>query len=155
MDKQHAHQLLDQLAPGQLEAVVHLLEVMIDPDIVSPQGAYDDEPVTEEEERAVAESKEWFKHNQGIPMEEVVAELGLTMEQIRGHQGPVSDRMESSPRKPKATFVLSTTRPPCRSSPPYTGWPKAARAGSKRPAASGKSSARRRFPRALHEEGRQ
>ena len=29
--KQHAHQLLDQLDPGQLAAVVHLLEVMTGP----------------------------------------------------------------------------------------------------------------------------
>jgi hypothetical protein len=26
-----------------------------------------DEPVTEEEEKAVAESREWLKHNTGIP----------------------------------------------------------------------------------------
>lgn len=89
MDKQHAHQLLDQLDPGQLDAVVRLLEVMTDPEIVSIRNApIDDEPVTEEEERAVAASKEWFKNNRGVPFEEVAAELGLTMEQVRGHQGP-------------------------------------------------------------------
>ena len=32
MDKQHAHRLLDQLGPGQLAAVVHLLETMVSPD---------------------------------------------------------------------------------------------------------------------------
>ena len=85
MDKQHAHQLLDQLAPGQFEAVVRLLEVMTDPATVSIANApIDDEPVSEEEERAVAASKEWFKHNPGIPFEEVVADLGFTMEQVRG-----------------------------------------------------------------------
>ncbi len=89
MDKQHAHQLLDQLDPSQLEAVVRLLEVMTDPEIASIRNApIDDEPATEEEERAVAASKEWFKNNRGIPMEEVAAELGLTMEQVRRHQGP-------------------------------------------------------------------
>ena len=61
MDKQHAHQLLDRLDPGQLEAVVRLLEVMIDPQAVSIRNApIDDEPVTEAEERAIAASKEWF-----------------------------------------------------------------------------------------------
>jgi hypothetical protein len=90
MDKQHAHRLLDQLDPSQLDAVVRLLEVMTDPEAVSIRNApLDDEPVIEEEERAVAASKEWFKNNQGIPIEEVAAELGLTMEQVRGHQGPV------------------------------------------------------------------
>ena len=89
MDKQHAHQLLDQLDPSQFDAVVRLLEVMTDPESASIRNApIDDEPVTEEEERAVAASKEWFKHNRGIPFEEVAAELGFTMEQIRGHQGP-------------------------------------------------------------------
>ena len=85
MDKQHAHQLLDQLDPGQFDAVARLLEVMTDPAAVSIRNApIDDEPVTEEEERAVAASKEWFRSHPGIPFEEVVAELGFTMEQVRG-----------------------------------------------------------------------
>ena len=85
MDRQQAHQLLDQLDPGQFEAVVRLLEVMTDPANASIADApIDDEPVSEEEERAVAASKEWFKHNAGIPFEDVVAELGFTMEQVRG-----------------------------------------------------------------------
>lgn len=87
MDKQHAHQLLDQLGPDQLDAVVRLLEIMTDPETASIRNApIDDEPATEEEERAVAASKEWFKNNPGIPFEDVVAELGLTMEQVRGHK---------------------------------------------------------------------
>ena len=44
----------------------------------------EDEEISEEEERAVARSKEWFRHNQGIPFEQLVEELGLTMDQIRG-----------------------------------------------------------------------
>ena len=88
MDKQHAHQLLDQLDSSQLEAVVRLLEVMTDRETASISNApMDDEPVTEEEERAVAASKEWLKNNQGIPFQEVVAELGFTMEQVRGDKG--------------------------------------------------------------------
>ena len=31
VDKQHAHQMLDQLGPGQFEAVVRLLEVLTEP----------------------------------------------------------------------------------------------------------------------------
>ena len=85
MDKQHAHQLLDQLGPSQLDAVVRLLELMIDPDTASIRNApIDDEPVTDEEERAVAVSKAWFQENAGIPFEEIVAEMGLSMEQICG-----------------------------------------------------------------------
>jgi hypothetical protein len=89
VDKQHAHQLLDRLDPGQFDAVVRLLEVMTDPAAVSIRNApIDDEPVTAEEERAVAASKEWFQTHPGIPFEEVVADLGFTMEQIRGNKGP-------------------------------------------------------------------
>jgi hypothetical protein len=85
VERQHAHQMLDQLDPGQFDAVVRLLEVMTDPAITLRDAPIDDEPVSEEEERAVASSKEWFRDNQGIPFEEVVADLGFTMDQIRSH----------------------------------------------------------------------
>jgi hypothetical protein len=32
VDAQHAHRLVDQLSPGQLAAVVHLLETMVSPE---------------------------------------------------------------------------------------------------------------------------
>jgi hypothetical protein len=48
----------------------------------------DDEPVTEEEERAVSEAREWLKRNPGIPFEKVVAELGFTMEEVQDHRDP-------------------------------------------------------------------
>ncbi len=44
----------------------------------------EDEEISEDEEQAVSRSKEWFKHNDGVPLEQVAARLGLTMEQIRG-----------------------------------------------------------------------
>jgi len=43
--KEHAHELIDQLAPSQLSAVVGLLEVMIDPLSTSIANA----PVEDEE----------------------------------------------------------------------------------------------------------
>ena len=43
----------------------------------------EDEEIGEDEEQTVARSKEWFKRNEGIPFENVVAELGFTMEKIR------------------------------------------------------------------------
>ncbi len=39
----------------------------------------DDEPFTEEERLAVAEAEEWLRHNEPIPHEQVLAELGLSM----------------------------------------------------------------------------
>lgn len=76
-DKQHAHELLDRLAPGQVAAVVHLLEVMVHDD--------NEEELTEEDRRALRASDEYFRNGgQGIPFEQVVADLGLTMEQVVG-----------------------------------------------------------------------
>lgn len=49
---------------------------------------FEDEEIGEEEERAVARSREWFNHNPGTPIEDVAAELGFTMEQVRNHQYP-------------------------------------------------------------------
>ena len=74
-----AHELLAHLGPGKLAAVVHLLEVMIDDD--DDDG---EEELTEEDRRALRSSDEYFrKGGQGIPFEQVVADLGFTMEQIR------------------------------------------------------------------------
>ena len=75
-DKQHAIELLDRLEPGQLAAVVQLLETIVPRD-------EEDEAISVEEEATVARSKEWFRHHEGIPFEQIVAELGLTMDQIR------------------------------------------------------------------------
>ena len=80
-DRQHAHRLLDQLGPGQLDAIVKLLEVMVRDD--------DDEELTAEDRRALVASRDYFRQNPegGIPFEQVVAECGLTMDQVRHHQG--------------------------------------------------------------------
>ena len=70
-DKQHAYDLLDRLGPGQLAAVVHLLETMVPPE-------EDSDTLSPAERKAIAEADEWLKHNPPIPHEEVLAELGLT-----------------------------------------------------------------------------
>jgi hypothetical protein len=85
--RQHVHELIDRLPAPQLTAVARLLEVMIDPVARAIASApIDDEPVTEEERRAVAEADEWLKHNQPIPFENVLAEFGLTVEDVENHQ---------------------------------------------------------------------
>jgi len=67
--REHAHQLLDRLDTTQLAAVVHLLEAFLheDADTLSPAEA-----------KAVGEADEWLRHNEPIPHEQVLAELGLT-----------------------------------------------------------------------------
>lgn len=71
-NRQHAHRLLDQLEPGQLAAVVHLLETMVPPE--------EGDTVSNAERKAVAEADEWLTHNQPIRNEEVLADFGLTMD---------------------------------------------------------------------------
>ena len=71
-DKEHAHELLEQLAPGQLAAVLHLLETMI-------PAAEDIGTLSDTERKAVAEADEWLQRNRPIPHEQILAELGLTM----------------------------------------------------------------------------
>lgn len=88
-ERQQAHAYLDHLPDAQVSAVRGLLEAMLDPVSRALANApIDDEPITEEEERAAAEAREWLKHNPGIPFEQVVAELGFTMEEIKDHQDP-------------------------------------------------------------------
>ena len=80
MDRQQAHRMLDQLGAAQFDAVVRLLEVIL---------SDDDEEPTAEDRRALAASREYFRQNPegGIPFEQVVAECGFTMDQVRRHQG--------------------------------------------------------------------
>jgi hypothetical protein len=87
--REHAHQLIDRLPETQLSALVGLLETIVDPVAAALRDApVDDEPMIEEEERAVNEAREWLKHNPGIPFEQVVAELGFTMEEVKNYQDP-------------------------------------------------------------------
>ena len=70
-ERQQAHALLDLVPPAKLGAVRHLLEELIDEegDTLSPAEA-----------KAIAEADEWSRHNSPIPHEQVLAELGLTMD---------------------------------------------------------------------------
>jgi hypothetical protein len=75
MERQQAHRLLDLLPPAKLGVVRSLLEVMID----------DDDELTDEDRRAVAASREYFHQGgEGLSFEQVVAEYGFTMDQVRG-----------------------------------------------------------------------
>lgn len=76
-DKQHAVELLERLGPSQLAAVVHLLETMVTPDVISPEE--DGDTLSLAEAKAIAEADEWSKHNEPIPHEQVLAEFGLTV----------------------------------------------------------------------------
>jgi len=78
-EKQQVHELVERLAPSQISALVHLLEVMVDPVAHSLANApVDDEPVTEEEARDIAAARASLDLGEGISNEELLAEFGLS-----------------------------------------------------------------------------
>ena len=87
--KQQAHELIDRMSVGQAAAAVGLFQAMLDPvEIALANAPYDDEPLTAEEIKALDESHEWLKHNDPIPHEQVLAELGITQEEIDNYREP-------------------------------------------------------------------
>ena len=92
-NKQHAHALIERVPADQLTAAVRFLEfLLLDAvDRALATAPMEDEEISEEEEQAVARSKDWFQHNQGIPFEQVVTELGFSMYRIRNHSSDPSE----------------------------------------------------------------
>lgn len=92
--KQHAHELIDIMTPIQVFAVVSLIETMLDPISVALANApIDDEPVSEEEARDVAEARAAYARGEVVSNEEVLAEFGLTTEDF--------ERMGRTPLEPE------------------------------------------------------
>lgn len=86
-EKRQAHELVDQLPPTQLRVIVRLLEEMLDPVSRSiAKAPIEHEPLTGEEKKALDEAREWLRHNQGIPHEQVLAELGISQEEIDSYK---------------------------------------------------------------------
>lgn len=78
-----AHELI-----GQLNPVVHLLEVMVDDD-------EEDDVFSPEDIATIQASREYFRQGgHGISFEQAVAECGFTMEQITGE--PSGKRREEN-----------------------------------------------------------
>ena len=103
-DKKHAHQLLDRLDASQLPTAVRFLEFMLlDPvSRAIATAPFDDEPMTEAERQAIAEADEWLKDHEPIPHEEVLTELGLTMEDWeRMGNEPPAEAPSSTTDKPR------------------------------------------------------
>jgi hypothetical protein len=82
--RQFAHAFLDRLPPDQLSAVHGLLESMLSPlDRKLAQAPIDDEPLTPDEVAAIQTGIVSLEQNGGVPMEDVLADLGLTMDDLR------------------------------------------------------------------------
>jgi hypothetical protein len=60
---------------------------MLDPlDRAFTTATIDDETVCEEEREDIETSRKWFQDNKGNPFEDVVSELGLTMEEVTNYK---------------------------------------------------------------------
>lgn len=78
--RSEVHKEIDRMTEKELLGLKEFLATF--PDRVGAMlrnAPVDDEPVTEEDLRAIAESQEWFRQNggKGIPHDQVVQELGL------------------------------------------------------------------------------
>jgi len=86
--------LIDLLSAGQASAVVNLLELLVDPVTRALANApIDDEPVSEEEARDIAEARAAYARGEVVSNEEVLAEFGLTAEDF--------ERMGRTPLDPE------------------------------------------------------
>ena len=82
-NKQRAHELIDRMPSSQVGAMVIFLEAMLDPFARTLANApYDDEPVSEEEERDVAAARAAIARGEFTPHEEILAEFGVTSEEL-------------------------------------------------------------------------
>jgi len=80
-ERQHAHAFLDRLSDDQLSAVCGLLETMLSPlDRKLALAPIDDEPVTPDDATAIRAGITSLEQNEGVPLEEVLADFGLTIE---------------------------------------------------------------------------
>jgi hypothetical protein len=79
MDRQRAHQLLDQLDAGQFDAVVRLLEVMVEPLVRSLALApVEEEEITPDTAASLDRARASLARGEGIPHEEILREFGLS-----------------------------------------------------------------------------
>lgn len=83
--KQEAHELIERISVAQASAVVTLITSMLDPvDRAIANAPFEDEEISEEENRAVAASRAWLAEHpgEGIPHEELLAEFGVKPEDL-------------------------------------------------------------------------
>jgi hypothetical protein len=79
-EKEQAHQLIDQLEPAQVSAVVPLLQFMLlDAVSRSLAGApVEEEPVSTEEGAALDQARASLDRGEGISHEDILREFGLS-----------------------------------------------------------------------------
>jgi hypothetical protein len=79
--RHQAHILLNAVPDETIPKIRSLLASIVDPLAVALANApLDEEPLTEEEEQALAEARESFTGSEDIPHEQILKEFGLTWE---------------------------------------------------------------------------
>ena len=82
--RQHVHAYIDRLHGEQLTAVCGLLEAMLSPlDRRLALAPIDDEQVTPEDIADIQAGVASLDRGGGVPMEDVLADFGLTMDDFR------------------------------------------------------------------------
>ena len=82
--RQHVHACVDRLPCDRLSAVCGLLETMLSPlDRTLALAPPDDEPVTAEDRAAIQAGTASLEAGRFVPMEDVLADFGLTMDDFR------------------------------------------------------------------------
>jgi hypothetical protein len=118
-EKQHAHQLIDQLPATHLSAVVGLLEAMLDPisRAVADAPAEEDEELKPEMAAVIERARASLARGESIPHEEILREFGL-----RKRPNPLRRSASRSVghRKPGPIFARSTANGPSRFSIVWT-----------------------------------
>ena len=74
--KEHAHELIERLAPRQVSAVVGLLEAMLDPGSLA-NAPVEEAEITAETAAALDRARASLARGEGIPHEEILREFGL------------------------------------------------------------------------------
>jgi hypothetical protein len=93
--RRHVHAYVDRLPGDQLLAVRGLLEAMLSPlDRSLALAPLDDEPLTEEDAAAIQAGTTSLDAGRYVPMEEVLADFGLTMDDFQkmADTPPAKDR---------------------------------------------------------------
>ena len=79
MDRQQAHQLLDELDPAQFDSVAKLLEVMAEPLArLLAMAPVEEEEITPDTAAALDQARASLARGEGIPHEDLMREFGLS-----------------------------------------------------------------------------
>jgi hypothetical protein len=91
--KEHAHELIERMAPAQVPVAVEILEKMLDPvSLALANAPFEDELISEEEELAAARARAEGYRGSVTSHEELLKEFGLTPEEFeRMGQEPLDE----------------------------------------------------------------